>query len=105
MYCVIFPCSKLALQTLWSIKVFFFLVPYTCEKKGCHWTDYEENKDWGYYSKTDGDCFTCQDSCNKDDNCGSVECGEDYCSWWKDQTCSREEELVALYYTCRKSEY
>ena len=76
---------------------------YTCEKKGCHWADYKEGEDWDYYSRTDGDCFKCQDQCNKDENCGAVECGESYCSWWKIGKCSIKEEFAATYHTCQKS--
>ena len=70
--------------------------------KGCPWVNYEEHEDWGYYSRTNGDCLTCQDQCSTDDNCGAIECGEDYCSWWKVGKCSIDEEFVAVYNTCHK---
>lgn len=79
------------------------IVGYTCEKKGCHWSRYVKNQDWGYYSETDGDCFKCQDQCNKDANCGAVECGEGYCSWWKVGKCSKADEFTDTFNTCRKS--
>ena len=71
--------------------------------KGCPWDNYVENEDWGYYDKNNGDCFRCEDQCSKDENCGSVECGDDYCSWWKVGKCKVEEEFLTEYYTCRKS--
>ena len=79
-------------------------IPYTCEKKACFWETYEENTDWGYYSRTNGDCSSCQDQCSMDKKCGAVECGEYYCSWWKVGKCSTstDEEHHSGFKTCRK---
>ena len=35
----------------------------------------------------------CTEKCDSDENCGSVECGGDHCSWWKKGVCSVGEEL------------
>ena len=79
-------------------------MPYVCDNKVCDWSDYQENEDWGYYSETEGDCSKCQYLCSNDTNCGAVECGDGYCSWWKVGKCIKEEEwtLGNSYSTCRK---
>ena len=66
-----------------------YLLPagYKCENRTCDWALYQECTDWGYYSKTNGDCSVCKDDCNKDPNCGAIECGGGYCSWWKIDKC------------------
>ena len=82
----------------------FKLDQHACEDIGCNWSDYIENQDWGYYSTTEGDCEPCQDKCDQDQNCGAVECGDGYCSWWKVGTCSTSN--ADLYgYTCFKSKH
>ena len=78
-----------------------FLLDYACNNIGCQWEDYVKDQDWGYYSETEGDCHTCQASCDMDTNCGAVECGEGYCSWWKKGICNRQE-TTSSYYTCWK---
>ena len=64
---------------------------YICGNSHCSWKDYVEHEDWGYYSRTNGNCTLCQDKCNHDRNCGGVECGGiyDYCGWWKEGSCGR----------------
>ena len=76
-----------------------------CEKKSCKWGDYEASQDWGYYSKTNGNCQECQDRCNKDKTCGAVECGKEYCSWWKTGTCTRSVASSGRIFTCWKGKY
>ena len=56
---------------------------YNCSADGCAWSDYIEDVDWGYFSKVDGDCIKCRENCSNDVNCGALECGKNYCSWWK----------------------
>ena len=80
-----------------------FAENFVCQKKGCNWPDYKEGVDWGYYSKTDGSCTKCQKTCSMDKACGSLECGNGYCSWWKVGKCSSKSEQTSDYYTCRKS--
>ena len=83
----------------------FKLDQYACEKNGCYWSNYVESQDWGYYSRTEGDCQQCQDECDKDHNCGSFVCGASYCTWWKVGVCSTPEQLTTYFTTCRKSKY
>ena len=59
-------------------------------------------KDWGYYDQNDGNCLRCKGQCSKDPNCGAVECGNGWCSWWKVGKCQNEEEFTGAVYTCRK---
>ena len=75
---------------------------YKCDHNACGWIIYEKDRDWGYYSKTDDDCAECQMKCNLDPNCGAVECGEGYCSWWKVGKCRSLSEFNQNAYTCRK---
>ena len=56
----------------------------------CKWSEYEKYVDWDYYSKTNGDCTSCKNLCNLDLNCGGVECGGGWCSWWKVGSCPIE---------------
>ena len=80
------------------------LVFYNCVHEGCSWKDFDENIDWGHYSKVDGDCGNCKGLCNNDTNCGAVECGKTYCSWWKVERCSNStEQLSASVMMCRKT--
>ena len=67
---------------------------YTCSNRHCYWSNYKKDEDWGYYSRTNGDCSFCQDKCTKDATCGGVECGGNvnYCSWWKIGKCSKAQE-------------
>ena len=81
----------------------FSIDVYVCEKKVCYWGRYKKFRDWGYFSRTDGDCMECQRRCNEDDNCGAIECGRGHCSWWKKGKCSTHETFDAPYYTCWKS--
>ena len=84
---------------------------YQCETglgSGCQWTNYTRNEDWGFYSKTMDDCTWCQEKCSDDLNCGAVECGLGYCSWWKWGKCTYKEAARDEYYnpnfkTCRRS--
>ena len=59
-------------------------------------------KDWGYYDEKDGDCLKCKDQCNHDPNCGAIECGNNYCSWWKVGICNSRKDPFEHKYTCRK---
>ena len=52
--------------------------------------------DWGYYSTKDGDCSKCMYLCSKDQDCETVECGGNYCKWWKNGKCDDEKELTLL---------
>jgi len=85
---------------------------YDCKSgvgSACQWTNYTENVDWGYYSKVNGDCSWCQSQCSNDLNCWAVECGQGYCSWWKNGQCSYEDAQADEYYnanyeTCRSQQ-
>ena len=80
---------------------------HTCERRTCRWSNYDKNTDWGYYSKTNGDCTVCKDRCGNDTKCGAVECGGKYCTWWKIGKCISENERnpSRTYYTCQKRQY
>jgi hypothetical protein len=60
------------------------------------------NVDWGYFSKTEGDCAACQTLCDSDDNCGAVECNDGYCSWWKVGLCPETTKKSNTAPICRK---
>jgi len=85
---------------------------YKCETgwgTACDWEKYTRNVDWGYYSRNNGNCSWCQTQCTNDPNCWAIECGDGYCSWWKNGTCSyddvmepSDETLPPHFYTCRK---
>ena len=82
---------------------------YNCGIKSCFYTieDASSEEKVGYYSKTIGDCNKCQHMCDMDVNCGGVECGQDYCIWWKVGECTSEEERRDRnwrYITCMKTD-
>lgn len=76
---------------------------YECTKASCFWNKYQENKDWGYYDDLGGDCKACTDRCDTDSNCWAVECGGDYCSWWKPGICKESDADSFGQNTCRTS--
>ena len=48
-------------------------------------------------------CGECQQKCAQDDNCGAVDCDDNYCSWWKIGICTLEDaDHDSDYSTCRK---
>ena len=55
---------------------------------GCTRDTEEENKTWGYYNKTIVDIVPCKQECDHDKDCGGVEFGVGYCSWWLKKACS-----------------
>ena len=69
----------------------------------CHWNKYQENKDWGKYEDLSGDCKACTERCDTDPNCWAVECGGDYCSWWKPGICEVLDADSFSQKTCRSS--
>ena len=77
---------------------------FSCTNDICSWSDYVEGLDWGYYSKSNGDCSICKQRCSHDINCGSIECGNNYCSWWKKGKCTAEQSNHAnsADLTCRR---
>ena len=82
---------------------------YNCGLKSCFYTsqDASVEEKVGYYSKTIGDCNKCEHMCDMDANCGGVECGQDYCIWWKIGECTSEEERRDQnwrYITCMKTD-
>ena len=54
-------------------------------------TNYTSEVEYGIYSRTNSNCSMCQELCNRDMNCGAVECGGDerhpMCLWWKPGLC------------------
>ena len=71
-----------------NVSYFLLPGPYSCTKSaGCLWKNFNNITDWGYYDKTNSDCETCRDKCEKDSVCKAFECGTSYCSWWAEGTC------------------
>ena len=85
------------------------LKTYKCFYKACSWETSVRNIDWGYYSTENGNCSLCMDTCDKNLSCEAVECGDNYCSWWKNGKCNDVYELSDLNYgivrTCIKRLY
>ena len=75
-------------------KYIMSLIVYECIQKACDHSLYTENKDWGYFYQTDGNCAACKKLCIEDDTCESVECGSSYCRWWKNEMCNEAPELT-----------
>ena len=67
-----------------------------CERKTCVFQTYRQFEDWNYYSRTEGKCPECQERCDTDENCGAVECGKNYCAWWKKGVCTRSEATYTV---------
>jgi len=76
---------------------------YECSQASCFWNKYQENKDWGKYEDLSGDCKACTERCDTDPNCWAVECGGDYCSWWKPGICEVLDADTFSQKTCRTS--
>ena len=76
---------------------------YDCSAKlTCYWENYVESIDYGYYSRTSGDCRSCKERCSNDLNCGGIECDGGYCSWWSTGQCNTEELGPGDVTTCLK---
>ena len=80
---------------------------YDCSYYSCSWDQFKKDEDWGFYSKnsnTAGECNKCKEMCSSDPNCGSVECGSSYCSWWRNGKCALFEssQYSTKTLTCRK---
>ena len=71
---------------------------YSCISEHCDRDRYEQYIDWGYYSKTNGDCTYCKGLCTDDIDCGGVECKlntkNHHCIWWKVGKCSSPSEIT-----------
>ena len=78
---------------------------YKCKNTACHWETDGENIDWGYLDKANGNCDSCINLCDKDESCQSVECGNGYCSWWKNNKCIDPPELHKKTQTCTKTSF
>ena len=85
---------------------------YWCSSASCWWDDFTQDVNWGYYSEGDADgtddlsqCTVCQAACAADANCGAVECGGDYCAWWRVGSCTIEQANTTfdLILTCRSA--
>ena len=74
---------------------------FECNNTHCSWKDHVKGQDWDYYSESDGDCPLCQQRCKEDSNCGAIECGDSYCSWWSRGKCTIGWKTVLSYFTCR----
>ena len=81
---------------------------YNCFNKNCALEAYTENVEYGYYSRKNGDCLSCQDRCSSDEDCGGLECGLNYCLWWKHGKCNKVQErnkIDKTLQTCLKGEH
>ena len=81
------------------------VLEYDCSRFHCFWTSsYIQGQDWDYYSKTDGDCNKCKQRCTNDIYCGAIECGNNYCSWWKNGKCKvgDSDDSNTRVFTCRR---
>ena len=77
---------------------------YYCANRACDWRNHQENVEWGYYSKTSGNCKYCKIKCSQDVNCGAIECGSDYCAWWKRSSCTIKDVFYESdHLTCYKN--
>ena len=63
-----------------------------CTWSGCKWEEYENDTDYGYYLNANGSCSHCMRLCDLDQYCEGIECGFDYCSWWKNGKCQKPQE-------------
>ena len=91
------PCGPLSPLYLNPVLLYIqtsFQIAYECINKACDPTTDTKDKDWGYYSMTDGNCDECKDNCIRDEFCQSVECGDSYCRWWKNGKCNEVHELT-----------
>ena len=77
------------------------ILEWVCNNIHCPWDKYVKGQDWDYYLETGGDCESCKQRCNKDRNCGAIECGGGYCSWWKNGICEIGDDSISRYFTCR----
>ena len=81
--------------------------------------NYEENKDYGFYSRNNSNCSECQHNCSLDQQCGAVRCDgtkdpepspshfSPGCLWWRKGACLDDywiySKLDYKYgYTCYK---
>ena len=67
---------------------------YLCTWNGCNKKEYENNTDYGFYSKENGNCDICIGLCDSDKECEGIECGWNYCSWWKNGKCKKRQEYT-----------
>ena len=83
---------------------------YQCKRQGC-WLNppYELDKDYGFYSENDSNCTMCKEKCNKDPECGAIECGGDKdhstCAWWKFDKCTDKNSPDFFTYTPEQYHY
>ena len=77
-------------------------VAYKCTNTACPWESAGKNIDWGSFDETNGNCESCIDLCDKQQSCQAVECGNGYCSWWKNDKCINPSELDNEVQTCTK---
>ena len=78
---------------------------YKCTNTVCIWGNHRENVDWGYLTKITGDCKSCIDRCDEEQFCQAVECGNGYCSWWKNNKCIHPYRLNKEVQTCTKTSF
>jgi len=83
---------------------------YGCTNLVCAWADHTRDTDWGCYGSSaancgtgfTGGCSACQALCTGRPNCGAVECGTNYCSWWAVGICPLSEGAASSgVQTCR----
>ena len=75
---------------------------YKCTNTVCKWEDDRKNIDWGYLTNSTGNCTFCINLCDQELFCQAVECGNGYCSWWKNDKCNHPYRLDKTLETCTK---
>jgi len=78
---------------------------WLCSFDGCNREDYNEGIDWGFFSKTNGDCAFCAFHCEMTEFCHAFECGTGDCVWWEFGKCRFfDANRNSDQWTCRKKQ-
>ena len=93
---------------------------FKCTHYECPWRDYTKGTDWDFYlenGRNISGCNLCMERCEADENCQSVECGNDqplldgsiiaaHCSWWSKDACYKHDDFTLnpknFIWTCRQ---
>ena len=78
---------------------------YQCKGAVCTWENGAFNQDWGYFSNKTGRCRNWIELCEKEDFCQAVECGKEYCSWWRNDACKHPTTPDSTLRTCIKNRF
>ena len=77
---------------------------WSCDLRGCQFSEYTEGVDWTYYDRSSGDCKACASRCEADSRCTGIECGSaGYCSAWFHGACTVSTNTAqGMFLTCRR---